>query len=335
MTHSDKFKPQGINCAKNITFVNVWSGGEIGNTIRTTGASRYYNIIDYDGSVLRYPFGNGVATIIGSANTEYYVPADTSSQVIEDWWKLNDQCVKYDQYVLYACRKQVDQEIVNIQVDIDGLTNDVDLWTSNWAELPSGLNVGTVSQFGYTTTDTRRSTIVTKNPGITGISGDNGWYFYFDGGSPSTFYIRCMEIPWVGTNPTHIIFAIKYPTAAVLDIKTYHLWKAPLTNVAVTQATTFAEMYNDANGLKYFTKDAGSGQKWVFLKVIDRHYYDVPDGGGYFTRGGLKLYDVTVFYWYKIIVTSCPSCSSTTSGGITYYPVTDSVPPFVSSLLQG
>ena len=338
MTHSDKFKPQGINAAKNIRFVNVWDGGEIGNNIRTTGASRYYNIIDWDGSILDFPFGNNVPVVIGSANDEPYITGDNSSLRIKEWWNIHSSCILKPEYDVYACRKQSNQEIANIQLDIDELTNNVDIWPDSWPEIAvgtAGINVGTVSQFGYTGAD-RRATIVSKNPGVTGITGDNGWYFNLDGGSPNIFYIRAMQLPTttIPTGRTYIIVSLRYPAAATFDIRAMHLYKSELNNTLLTSGT-FEQMYSNADGLVYNERNSGDGYKWLFMKILDRHFYNSADlTAGNYARGGVKLYDVMVFYWYKITVT-CSGCTGTTRSGVTYYPVTDVVPPSVATLRTG
>lgn len=75
MTHSDKFKPQGISATNAITYQNVQREQYIGHSITDTGSSRYFNFVDWDGSAT----DSGVPTIVGSHS---------------DWWHLSDDCRK-------------------------------------------------------------------------------------------------------------------------------------------------------------------------------------------------------------------------------------------------
>ena len=333
MTHSDQFKPQGINAARGLTFTNVWEHGRISNTIRTTGASRYYNIIDWDGSLL----DNGVPSILGSANNETYSEEQLTPR-IKEWWNLGPECILYPEYTMYSCPKSVSQEIVNIFFDVHMLTNDVTRWPwSSWPGTEVGTNVGTVSQFGYTSDEDRRSTIITTNPGITGVSGDNGWYVNLDEGTPQEFFIRARQIPYTETN-THFIFAMKFPTGIDFDISTDHQWDNNLKDTVVL-ATSFEEMYNDPEGLSYFLVNSSTpSEQWLFMKVINRHYNADNAEDGYFERRGIKVYNVNSFYWYRIATCStadidgkCPSYTSSTTPP--FWSITDEVPPFVSSFL--
>ena len=334
MTHSDVFKPQGINAARNMKWVNIWENGRIGNSIRDTGASRFYNVIDYDGSIL----DTGVKTVLGSANDLEYGSGSNPTQRIKEWWNIHSSCVLHPEFTIYTCDKQLDQEIVNLQIDVNQLTASTVSGVS-WPEQPATDYVGTISHFGYDGDD-RRSGIMTANPGITGISGDTGMYAYFDNGTPKEIFVQCRQIPVVDGDKKHVIFALKYPKGISFQIQTQHLWKSSFTQNC-TLASTFAEMYNNPDGTSYFLKDSPDGQQWLFLKLIYRHFdASTPESSGYYERNGMRLYDVTVFYWYRIATcsTTCPWYDRTATGPlytgtVPTWTVTDEVPDFVSSLL--
>lgn len=335
LTHSDKFKPQGISASKNVTFVNVWENGRLGNKVRDTGASRFYNIMDWDNSLVEHPrAGNGMV-VLGSANDQLFDPADNSTMRIKEWWLFDgNDCILYPQYVMYACRKHADNEVVSINLDVDQLTNSFASYPSDWGEKPNGLRYGTVSQFGFTGA-ARRAAIITANPGVTGLSGDYGWYIYFNAGSPDDFRIRTAQLPNVNGTHMHVIAAIKYPSAAQFWFRTYHQWQSALrTNL--TKVTTFAQVYSDPLGLSYVELPASTGEKWVIFKMInrDKDLTGNPTTSGFFERDGIRVYDAYAgTYSYLLKVTSCPSCTTATApGGALMYPVTDQVPPSVASL---
>ena len=336
MTHSDVFKPQGINAANKLKWINIFENGRIGNKIRDTGASRFYNIMDFDGSIL----DTNKKTIIGSANVQNYTFGSDPDQVIKEWWNIHPSCIEYPEYVIYACDKQDDLEIVNIQLDVNDLTAST-VSGVNWPHQSPTSYVGTISHFGYSGDD-RRSGIITANPGITGISGDTGMYAFFDNGTPKEFFIRCKQIPVVDGNPTHIIMAFKYPRGITFDIRTQHLWKHNQFSQNCTEASTFNEMYNNVDGTQYFLQDSSDGEQWLFLKLIYRHFdSNTPESSGYFERNGIRLYDVTVFYSYRVATcdSQCPfyDLPSTSepiyTGAVPTWDVNDLVPDFVSNLL--
>jgi hypothetical protein len=119
MTHSDQFKPQvrelphttldapdthaltlthstllstdiqQIAATKNLRFDNCDYSMRVHLKSRDTGSSRYYTILDFDGSVV----GNndGKAYILGSATT--------------NWYRYNTACVLKKEWNVWACPK--------------------------------------------------------------------------------------------------------------------------------------------------------------------------------------------------------------------------------------
>jgi hypothetical protein len=289
--------------------------------------------MDYDGSLLN----TGGKTIIGSANDQEYGAGNNPSLRIKGWWNVhpdsNTNCQLHSQYTLYSC-PQGSQEIGSLQFDVNQLTNNVNGWPQNW-DARSGhaeKRVGIVSQFGYYGND-RRSTIMTNNPGVTGVTGDRGWYTYFHAGTPQEIFIRTTQVPRVNGARKHIIVAFKYPSGVSFDITTENTKFNQHTNInqrRVNKAFSFSEMYNDPEGMKYYVKPSPGGQVWLFLKIVNLH----SAADGYFERNGIRLYDVDNHYFYR--VASCYSennCPRHWGTVPVYSWTTDEIPPRVSQML--
>ena len=307
------------------------------HNIRDTGASRLFNLIDFDNTLLNHPRAANDRVLIAAANEQFYYPEDNTSMRIKDWWLMTgNDCILRPDYTLYVCKLTSKNEIASINIDVDGLTNSFGDFPGDWAEVQvddPDLKVGSVSHFGYSGAD-RRTNIITKNPGMTGLTGDYGWYVNFNSGSPAVTKLRCAQIPYVNGVHTYVIMAIKYPAAATFTIKTDHWWNSDYdTNVAA--ATSFLEMYNDENGLKYFVKTSPLGEKWLMLKLVNRYYdLDGPSADNYYERDGARLYDAWAGSYFYDVAVSCPGCTTVTApGGSTMFTVRDEVPPLVSTML--
>ena len=338
LTHSDKYKPQGINAARGIKFENVWEHGRLGNKIRDTGASRFYNIMDWDNSILNHPRAGNNKVVLGSANNQTYESSVKTVEglTIQDWWLFDgNDCVSYPEYIMWACIKHDDNEIVSINLDVDGYTNDFDTYPGDWKEQDPRQNYGTVSQFGFSG-DERRAAIITANPGVTGLSGDYGWYIYFDAGSPQDFRIRMAQLPNVDGNHMHIIAAIKYPNAAEFDFQTWHENYWLFLRDPMKKVDTFEEVYQDESGLSYTEQPSNTpGEKWLIFKMINRSWDNGdPSKEGFFERDGIRLYNAWAGGYSYLLTVTCTGCESVTVGrdNAVMYPVKDEVPPFVSQL---
>ncbi|EFA80459.1 hypothetical protein PPL_07294 [Heterostelium album PN500] len=177
MTHSDIFKPQGISATKNFSFSNVADSQIIGHyTAQDTGAARFYNFIDHDGSTTK----RGRPTIVGSHI---------------NWWNFDSTCTWSALWSVWLCDKTVNNEIANVEIYVpDYIYYDED--RTDWSY------VGTASLFGNGLANSdRRSTPFTRNPGLTGVSvlssssSNLGWYLYFNGGKTPS-YMEAKYIWW-------------------------------------------------------------------------------------------------------------------------------------------
>jgi len=120
MTHSDYFKPQGIATSMNIAYDNVPASIQIAHRAKLTGSSRYWNIMDWDGSASSYPFGVGNPVVIGGTDSMVY-SSTNGDIVIQDWWKISDSCIRNDQWQTYLCQKTHDIEIGYLTFTLDGI----------------------------------------------------------------------------------------------------------------------------------------------------------------------------------------------------------------------
>ena len=329
MTHSDVFKPQGISATKGIKWPGVDQRSFMKHHHRETGSARYFNFMDWDGSATNFPFGENVPVLVGSADVEFYDEENTT--VVQNWWKLNENCITNQDWILTLCKKTSEIEVASVLICVDQLTcyNDSSI---TWPEQPATNYVGRVSQFGHIG-DERRSTIVTMNPTVTGSTGKSGWYLNFDLGSPEYIKLTSSNIPLVNGVNTFFILAIRYPSTAQFEIRTKHPWKTAF-NSLLAKGNSIDDVVNNVNGTTYYfnptTNDslygADDGEGWLYLRIQDRHFNDLPAGSNYFERGGVRVYDVVNFYYYTIKVTSCTGCVSNVVNGITYYSVDDKVP---------
>eukprot|EP01125_Pyxidicula_operculata_P020153 TRINITY_DN7392_c0_g1_i1.p1 TRINITY_DN7392_c0_g1~~TRINITY_DN7392_c0_g1_i1.p1 ORF type:complete len:1411 (+),score=306.06 TRINITY_DN7392_c0_g1_i1:3-4235(+) len=231
MTHSDKFKPQGIAAVGAIKSENSSWTQRIGHYIRNTGASRYYNFVDSDGSLT----SSSGPSIVGSHS---------------DWWLLSNSCKK--DWSVWICPKDNNTEIANLNILVPNLIADCTEpphGTSNW--------VGYTALWGDGI-GSNRSSPITKCPGVTGVT-NKGWYLYLDGGSPPSFTVETYIIP----KGLWIMLAIGYPAGTTFTIKGDSYWNNNDFNV--TQASSFNEV-SQGNGTKYFYDEM---EHMLYVKLVD------------------------------------------------------------------
>jgi hypothetical protein len=275
LIHSDYFKPQGISATIDISFDNCDRSQFVGHKRLETGAARYFNFVDWDGS-----FGGttGVPQIIGSGS---------------GWWKYSSSCVYESDWLAWRC-PQGDRVIANLDYVIPGtiVLSGGDLGTS-----PS-LYVGQTYLFGTPGIVAGQNATLTKNSGITGVS-EIGWYFHTDAGTPATFSVYQSVMPfghWV-------MGAWKYASGTTFDIKIKMDWGRP--TVTVTQAASFSEVLS-GDGTKYYFDG-----NHLYIKMINNQADYAKRG---FTRAGATIYDVMKAVHYDVIATCanvngnwCPS----------------------------
>ncbi|EGC33844.1 hypothetical protein DICPUDRAFT_36074 [Dictyostelium purpureum] len=230
MTHSDVFKPQGISATIKLKTENVASSQIIGHRAVNTGSSRYFNLIDWDGSIS----GLKVPSLIGSHDA---------------WWNFDSTCKYNTDWYCYVCEKG-DKEIANLQ-----------FWIPNFidrdTEWPADSYVGNISLFGSGITD-KRMTAVTKNAGVTGVS-NMGWYLHLTTGTPSQMTIWVAQVIY----GNYVFLAIPYPagtsfTSIIFKNKYVNTYDTTYT-VAISAAAV-----RSGNGKTYFFDGTN-----LYLKVVN------------------------------------------------------------------
>ncbi|KAK5575391.1 hypothetical protein RB653_010651 [Dictyostelium firmibasis] len=263
LTFSDIYKPQFISSLVNITLQNVPTSQIIGHKIvNDSGSSRFFNLIDWDGSLIGNP---GVPTIVGSH---------------EKWWKYSDAlCHFQPDWTVWVCDKG-SKSVGNIEIYMPNLI-------VRGQQYEYGSYVGSVSLFGEGISEIRKTNI-SKNAGITGIL-NMGWYLYLTGGSPTYLELWVAQVPF-----GHYIFmAIPYPAGTVFNIYTENRWA--WENAFGFNATlgTSAAQVRAGNGTIYYFDQSN-----LFIKIVNPARFGDPSES--FNRAGVKVDYVYWEYFYHI-----------------------------------
>ncbi|KAK5582784.1 hypothetical protein RB653_004370 [Dictyostelium firmibasis] len=255
MTHGDVYKPQGISASRAISFTNVAKSQTIGHQVLPTSGSRYFNFIDWDSSITgKKP---GQPALVGSH---------------ELWYKFDNTCEYNSDWTCHVCEKG-NKEIANIQFIIPGLIDDGVLVY----DTPENLNVGNITLFGSGIID-RRSTIVTRNQGVTGVS-NMGWYLYLKAGSPKNMKIWLSQVVY----GQHIFLAVPYPAKTTFVIKSNYIWNSQINyNIVFSLANSAADV-RSGNGTRYYFDG-----NFLYVKLVNLVLTNDPSE--YFERDGVKVY---------------------------------------------
>ena len=298
--HSDVFKPQQISATRGITYENVDTDLLVGIKIVESGASRFFNFIDFDGSATL----EGRPTIVGSNL---------------NWWEVCSDCRFQETWKTWLCPKAPagveEREVAHIKVTTP------DISPSNGGIGQSGVcgeggptkwdwsncNVGYVALWNRDSI-VRKSTI-TQNNGITGVTG-TGWYMWLDGGAPKKFELAPEQVP----NESTLRFATSYPAGTTFTVTAEHRWQWRLSRT-LEAASSLAEVEADPLGKYFFDTRANT----LYLRPKLPETVD----GGKFVRGGAWVYDTHTAY--KIIVEA--SCAADWRGFCAVKP-TERIPDY-------
>eukprot|EP01064_Diplonema_japonicum_P030132 TRINITY_DN5043_c0_g1_i1.p1 TRINITY_DN5043_c0_g1~~TRINITY_DN5043_c0_g1_i1.p1 ORF type:complete len:1658 (+),score=453.57 TRINITY_DN5043_c0_g1_i1:47-5020(+) len=236
--HSDEFKPQQISAVNNIKYTNVDPSQYVSFKVAENGASRFFNFIDFDGSAT----GEGRPTILGSN---------------KDWWNVCDDCRFESLWMTWLCPKKPagfpEREVAFIKL----LTPDIaaskggikEAGVCNPKTNPdwSACDVGYIALWGHGPDhgDALRSTPITQNAGITGITG-TGWFLALDGGAAKHLTLNPSQVP----NGAPLRFAATYPSGTTFTVTGAHRWNTPLA-MTYTLATDLADLWANPH-TKYF-----------------------------------------------------------------------------------
>eukprot|EP01083_Nonionella_stella_P119717 358096_1 len=300
LDHSDEFLPQGINAAKDITFVNVNTSLIIGidhcgqyfcGDYHETVAAQIYNIYDFDGSLSL----SGKPTLIGS---------------YRNWWNVADDCTYSAEWHIWYCDWTQDRQIAFLDLVQPGVNDHgcdpilTHLYKPEWCRntsINSGYkdcNCSQTSQFtAYSTayvsqwgeTDTINHGFETKSiemhgwPGVSGIA-NTGWYWRPYWGAPDRFEIGSSALQIA--RGYFVILAVKYPAKTVFNVSIYSNWAEKtavyldesalqdvlkptedLSDSAAYNCTVFADWYSlcsDAVNGGFVESTGGVGPAWHF-----------------------------------------------------------------------
>ncbi|KAJ9457878.1 hypothetical protein DIPPA_28041 [Diplonema papillatum] len=266
--HSDKFKPQQISAVSKIKYTNVDKELLVSFKVAGTGASRMFNFIDFDGSATL----EGRPTIVGSNL---------------NWWQVCDDCRFSDDWQVWLCPKAPpgipEREVAHIKV----LTPDITYPNGGLTESKCGDNTGTdwtACNVGYVALwghgadygDEKRSTAITANAGITGITG-TGWWMWVDGGAPKTLRVIPAQVP----GGSMVRLATNYPSGTKFAIKGYYKWGKQY-DVTMTLAASLDDVWANPREQYYFDG------KTLYLAPL----MPVALANDRYERGGAWIYDV-------------------------------------------
>ncbi|KAG2427679.1 hypothetical protein HXX76_012328 [Chlamydomonas incerta] len=268
MVHSDEYKPAYISASRNITYRAVDGRALVSNPPQSTGASRFFNWIDHDGSATL----RGRPTLVASWPT---------------WWNLGPDCSWQPLGGVYFCDYHPWRTVGRLEVRVPGFTVPVD---SGGAFPPDpAYGLGYVAAFGHRGGDARNMTI-TRNEGITGVSGAGGWYLHLDAGVTPALQVFLTQVP----PGTSILFATRYPAGTTFSVSRQFLWYPALSG-AVSPAASLQEVLDGAGDRYWF-----SG-KHLYIKITD------PGDGSVdppFSVDGAAVWGTRYFSaWYWVNIT--------------------------------
>ncbi|KAK2078299.1 hypothetical protein QBZ16_004168 [Prototheca wickerhamii] len=266
MTHSDQYKPLYMSVAKNISYVDVDYDAIIRLDVKQTGSSRMFNFLDWDGS----------ATL------------STGPQIVggwPTWWDLAPDCFYQNNWNTWTCPQRDAQVPARLDVRIPGTTIQ---WGTGASADPTPANyIGYVAQFGHQG-DEARSMVITRNEGITGVTGITGWYAHLNSGAPSQLQIFLTQVP----KGTSIIWAMRYPSGTRFTIKREYKYYAN-NNRDIPAASSLNALVNDAESTYFFDGT------YLYIKVLDPG--DAETENAAFIRAGIYLPGSRYFSgWYSV-----------------------------------
>eukprot|EP00754_Rhynchopus_humris_P021028 Rhum_TRINITY_DN14723_c0_g2::Rhum_TRINITY_DN14723_c0_g2_i1::g.112480::m.112480 len=234
LTNDDRFKPQQISATRGIRFTNVDPRLRIGTKSLQNGASRFFNMVDFDGTVT----ATQQPTIVGS-----HLP----------WWRVCDDCAYNDAWGTWLCPKKPaslyaeEREVAYIDVRTpDIAAADGGIGAAGWQGCAgvspaagdySNCDVGYAALWGHGPQygTALRSVNITSNEGITGVTG-TGWWVWLNRGAPKRLTIRPSQVPEQAT----LRFATNYPTGTTFKVTGCDA-TGRVANATYTEASSLAE----------------------------------------------------------------------------------------------
>ncbi|KAF5840653.1 hypothetical protein DUNSADRAFT_16026, partial [Dunaliella salina] len=238
VVHSDEFLPSHISTSIDIKYEFLDMKALVNNPKRPTGASRYFNWVDWDGSAsLRMR-----PSIFGS---------------YPEWWRVGEECSTIEpEWNVRVCDWAPWETPGRMDFSVPGYTIRVN---SGSAASPTPENVaGYAAQFGLRGAQ-NRSVPFTRNEGTVGVTGVNGWYIHFRHGVTPLLEVYPNQIP----PGTSIVFATRYPRGTTFAIHRYFRWKGQYSS-ALRQASSLEEVLENPSGELFWFSS-----KHLYIKMTD------------------------------------------------------------------
>ncbi|KAG2489710.1 hypothetical protein HYH03_011817 [Edaphochlamys debaryana] len=276
LVHSDQFKPGHLVTLRGIRLVNVSVNATVNNALRKTGAWRFYNFLDSDGSFT----ATGRPTVMASFHPTNDTSTCASACRPFNWWLSDTTTCSTaapwgNVWNLVGCDWYPWRTVARLIPKVPGYTLNPDQ-SSGLVPSVDGTNAydaGVVTQFGFTGAATR-ATVLTRTEGVTGLTGKTGWYVHWALGAPRVFSVEVDTVP----RGTSVVYATRYPAGTTFNITRIHSWLVGPSQIL--PAASLAEALNSPAAEAYYFDG-----KILYLKVIDM--YELPiQGRTAVTNGG-------------------------------------------------
>ncbi|KAG2451086.1 hypothetical protein HYH02_004354 [Chlamydomonas schloesseri] len=307
---SDQTKPAHTASMKNINLVNVPRSQVLSNAQVNTGAWRFYNLLDVDGSFT----GTRRPTLVASYSATNSTGACDSTALVPctspfAWWMTDpDACTISTPNMdatanVISCDWHPWRTVARLGLKIPSYT--LSLQQSNL--LPSPVNnvniydAGVVTQFGLTGAN-RRAMVITRLEGVTGLTGRGGWYVHWRLGAPKTIQVWAETVP----RGTSILYASRYPPGTTFNV-TRNAQNNLVPDAQLLQASSLAGMLASDSGDYYYFDG-----RLLFFKVVDT--WELPYPGREPARGvgagaGLMVPGARTRLYLQVDA-SMPNCST-------------------------
>jgi hypothetical protein len=219
-----------------LRFENTPHTQRIGHRLLNTGSSRYYNYVDWDGTLV----GTPGKWIIGSASSE--------------WWRWNSECYNESAWNMWVCPKKPGVEVGTIDLYIPG-------YIDNFMYPPDDMYRSDITQNIGITGVTNHGWYIHLNGGSPKES-----QIYTKLIPPGTFIIVAMRYP---TTTTFTITA-RTPQTTVSQVNNFEAllsYSTPAWYFDTTTGLLYVKLINMRPDNNQFTRDG------VTLFTQERNFY--------------------------------------------------------------
>ncbi|KAG2444074.1 hypothetical protein HYH02_009017 [Chlamydomonas schloesseri] len=281
LVFSDQFKPAHVISMKDITLANVPRAQALSNALVKTGAWRYYNFLDTDGSFT----GTRRPTLVASYSATNSTGACGSTALVPctspfAWWMTDPAACSTSTPNMHATANVIScdwhpwRTTARLGLKIPSYT----LSREESDLLPPPINdvntydAGVVTQFGFQGAS-RRAMIITRLEGVTGLTGRGGWYVHWALGAPKTIQVWAESVP----RGTSILYASRYPPGTSFNV-TRNARNNLVPDAQLLRASSLDEVLASDSGDYYFFDG-----RLLFFKVLDT--WELPYPGREPARG--------------------------------------------------